>query len=105
MHILNKSFGRALAMTAIMALAAFGFLFSVIPADAHTEPVGCVSTGPSLLLTVYRADGTTPVGGGSVTPGETIKYEAMLTHAGPPQCNYGGGTLSITTPDGATDVT
>ena len=105
MYISQVSFRRLLAMTAIGAVAAAGVLFSVIPADAHTDPVGCVSTGPSLLLTVYRADGTTPVGGGSVTPGETIKYEAMLTHAGPPQCNYGGGTLSITTPDGATDVT
>ncbi|HEY4512527.1 MAG TPA: hypothetical protein VJH63_02595 [Candidatus Paceibacterota bacterium] len=100
MHILNKSFGRALAMTAIMALAAFGFLFSITPANAHTSPGGCDSTGVSLSLTVLRADGTTPVGAGTVTPGETIKYRATLSHAGGTNCNYEGGDLDIIAPDG-----
>lgn len=82
-----------------LSLAALVFgMFSV--ANAHTNPGGCDATGVSLSLTVLRADGTTPVGAGTVVPGETIKYRATLSHAGGSNCNYDVGDLDIVTPNG-----
>jgi hypothetical protein len=90
-------------MLALAAAALGGSLFVVLPndADAHTNPGGCNSTGVNLSLTVYRADGTTPVGAGGAVEGETLKYQATLAHAGGANCNYQGGDLTITTPDGS----
>jgi hypothetical protein len=86
-----------LALAAVLAVAAF---MSFSPAEAHTDPVSCDSTGVTLSLTVLRADGVTPVGSGTVAPGETIKYRATLSFAGGSNCNYEGGDLDIVTPDG-----
>lgn len=93
--------GLALALAASLVLVGFTF---IKPAAADQDPALCNSNGVGLSLTVFRADGTTPVGGGSIAPGETVKYQATLSHLGPPNCNYEGGTLSITTPDGVAHV-
>jgi len=74
------------------------------PATAHTDPGGCNSNGVGLSGTVFRADGTTPVGGGTVESGETIKYQVTLSHLGGSNCNFEDGTLTITTPDGVGHV-
>jgi hypothetical protein len=96
----TKVWAFAVVATAIAgALIAVAFL-SATPAQAHTDPATCDSTGVSLSLTVLRADGTTPVGGGMVAVGETIKYRATLSHSGGTNCNYQGGDLDIITPDG-----
>ncbi|MDP3741058.1 MAG: hypothetical protein Q8R08_01905, partial [bacterium] len=88
----------AIAVVSIIALA--GLLFFVQQSEAHQDPVACFSTGVGLSLSVYRADGTTPVGAGSVAVGETLKYQATLSHLGGTNCNYEGGTLTLTTPNG-----
>ena len=87
-----------LAMALVLALG--------VPAitQAHDDPAECSANGVGLSMTVYRADGVTPVGGGSVTTGETINYEATLSHLGGANCNFEGGTLSITTPDGTVNT-
>ncbi len=103
MHRINKSF--SIAAAAITAFAVIGmYVLSAGIASAHVDPIGCSSNGVGLSLTVFRADGTTPVGGGSIGPGETVKYQATLSHLGGTNCNYEGGTLSIMTPDGASHV-
>ncbi len=87
-----------LVFAAVLVAAAY---FNSSPAQAHTDPISCDSTGVTLSLTVLRADGVTPVGGGTVTAGETVKYRATLSWAGGSNCNYEGGDLDIITPDGA----
>lgn len=104
MQLSNTISKRTLVIFTIMALSAFGYLFSVMFADAHADPGPCTANGVGLSLTVFRSDGTTPVGGGSIAPGETVKYEATLSHLGGTNCNYEGGTLSITTPDAVAHV-
>ncbi|MBI4053828.1 MAG: hypothetical protein HY397_00695 [Candidatus Doudnabacteria bacterium] len=82
-----------------------GFLMLVVPARADNSPPGCTASGVGLSLTVFRADGITPVFG-TVAVGETIKYEATLSHLGGSNCNFDGGTLTITLPSGSiVDVT
>ena len=95
---------RAPTWTCSMLIGTFFFLAGLI-LPAHTtlaaeDPIGCFSNGVTLSITVYRANGTTPVAGGNVQSGETVKYGATLTHAGGSNCNFEGGTLTITTPDG-----
>lgn len=90
----------AMAAALLVSLVSFRF------ASAHTDPVGCSATGVGLSLSVFRNDGTTPIGAGTVTVGETIKYQATLSYLGLPNCNYQGGTLNIKTPNNVvTDVT
>src|SRR5947208_1477478 len=68
-------------------------------ARAHQDPPACSTTGVTLELTVFRADGTTPVGNGTVSPCETLVYQALLSDpAG--DCAFEGGDLFITTADG-----
>src|SRR3989344_677719 len=86
---------KVLAFGVLVAIALFGVVINI--ANAHSDPGGCSSTGPALLLGVFTVDGTTPVF--SASPGDTIYYKATLTHVGPPQCNYGGGDLDITLPN------
>ncbi|MCR4369007.1 MAG: hypothetical protein NUV67_03830 [archaeon] len=92
---------------ALVLLAIAAFLLSMAaPGFAHTDPLDCVANGVSLSLTAFRSDGVTPIGAGTVQSAEPIKYRAILSHAGAPNCNYDGGTLTITTPDGGiSDVT
>ncbi len=99
-NTLKRSRSRAFVASMTTAAMLLGSAFFAPQVGAHTDPAGCDSTGVSLSFTVYRADGTTPVGGGTVAVGETIKYKATLSHAGGTNCNYGGGDLDIITPDG-----
>lgn len=108
---MTKSFSLSpsrgvLALVTAAALVAAGALFATFSAKAHDDPTGCTSTGVGISLTVYRADGTTPVGSGTIQSGETVNYETTLSHLGGSNCNFEGGTLTITTPDGVVhDVT
>lgn len=84
--------------------------FSIAPAlasAAYTEdPSGCYINAVTLGITAFRDDGVTPIGGGTVVAGETIKYQAFLSTSGYPSCYYEGGTVHIHLPDGTqTDVT
>ncbi len=68
-------------------------------ARAHQDPPACSTVGVTLELTVFRADGTTPVGNGTISPCETLVYQATLSDpAG--DCAFEGGDLFITTADG-----
>ncbi len=90
-------------LTLLASAALIGSFFAFAPfSSAHDDPASCSSNGVGLSLTVFRADGTTPVGGGSIAAGETVKYQATLTNLGGTNCNYEGGTLNIITPDGVT---
>jgi uncharacterized repeat protein (TIGR01451 family) len=75
-------------------------------AFAHEDPSGCIGTGVSISLTLYRADGTTPVAGAPIEDGETVVYQTTL--ALPPNaCSFEGGSITITPPGapGGIDVT
>src|SRR6185295_15439466 len=84
----------------ILSLAMIGFLFGAFPVKADVDPAGCTATGGFVVLTTYRADGTTPVGGGTVIDGELINYKATIGSLPSPVCAYQGGTWTLTTPDG-----
>src|SRR5262245_37337267 len=76
-------------------------LLSISPAIAHDDPAGCFQTGSAIVISVFRADGTTAVVG-SVSECETIKYRARLQKAQNIDtiCAFSGGTFILTTPDG-----
>ncbi|HLE48513.1 MAG TPA: hypothetical protein VI819_00560 [Patescibacteria group bacterium] len=90
-----------------LVLSFFVFMvFSVRPASADNDPAGCTLNSAGVAIGVFRADGVTPVVG-TVQSGETIRYQSTLFNGPAPTfCNFSGGTLVITTPDGAVhDVT
>ena len=87
------------------AIALSMLLFGSI-AQAHEDPATCSANGVGISLSLFRNDETTVIGGAdTVTPGEVIKYQATLSALGLPNCNFSAGTLTITTPDGTSDVT
>src|SRR4029453_18024934 len=49
-------------------------------ARAHEDPAGCFETGPAIIVSVFRANGTTGVVG-NVSNCETIIYQASLQKA------------------------
>lgn len=85
---------------AIIAFLGFGGLVATQVAQSHSDPANCSATGIGMSLSVYRADGTTPIGSSTVTTGETIVYKATLSNLGTPNCSYEGGTVTIIKPDG-----
>ena len=95
---------RNLGVVAISAITILGFVYAFQTAHADVNPAGCTATGGSIILTTYRADGTTPVGSGTVTDGELIKYKATLGALPSPVCAFEGGTWTLTTPDGVPHV-
>jgi hypothetical protein len=70
-------------------------------ARAHEDPPGCFETGPAIIVSVFRANGTTGVVG-SVSECETINYRATLQKASSSDtiCAFAEGTFRLTTPDG-----
>src|SRR5437868_3995666 len=70
-------------------------------ARAHEDPPGCFETGPAIIVSVFRANGTTGVVG-AVSECETINYRATLQKATDSDniCAFSGGTFGLTTPDG-----
>src|SRR5687767_15126639 len=88
------------AVMGTMLLAAAG------TARAHQDPGGCFETGVSIVVSVFRADGSTGVVG-SVSECETINYRARLTKGeelSDDICAFSEGTSSITLPNGTTHV-
>jgi len=73
---------------------------------AHQDPPGCESTGVSISLTLYRADGVTAVGGGTVEDGESVVYQTSLARP-VGACSFEGGAITIDPagPTGPIDVT
>jgi len=86
-------------LVAAGALAAALFVSS--SAQAHEDPPGCFQTGVGIIVSVFRANGTTGVVG-AVSECETINYRATLAKAQDSDelCAFSGGTFSLTTPDG-----
>ena len=93
-------FRKQLLGFAVIGLLGFGGLMTTPVVQSHSDPLNCSATAVGMSVSVYRADGITPVGSSSVTTGETIVYRATLSHLGTPNCNYEGGILTITKPDG-----
>jgi len=86
---------------AMVSMLVFSFAVFVAPAKADIDPSGCTSTGAAISLSVYRADGVTPIsGGGTVADGELIKYQATLSWAGGTNCAFESGTWTLTDPHG-----
>ena len=101
-QINSKKF-YVMAFVLSIATAMFGFM--AYTASAHQDPGSCTETGVGLSLAVFRSDGTTTISGGqTVTAGELVKYRATLSHLNGANCNYEGGTLTITTPDGTVNT-
>ncbi len=87
------------AATATATAVAVTALLIATPVFADIDPLGCSSTGGAIGITAYRFDGTTPIGGGTVTDGESIKYKATLfAIADPTFCAFQGGTWTLVTP-------
>src|SRR3989344_6371556 len=102
-QIYSKKF-YVVAFVLSIAIAMFGFL--AYTASAHQDPATCSANGVGISLSVYRSNEITVIGGAdTVAPGEVIKYRTTLSALGLPNCNFSLGTLTITTPDGVTDVT
>jgi hypothetical protein len=76
-------------------------VFAAGPARAHEDPPGCFETGPAIIVSVFRANGTTGVVG-TVSECENINYRATLQKAADSDtiCAFSGGTFRLTTPDG-----
>jgi len=55
-------------------------LIAATSAQAHEDPPGCFQTGPAIIVSVFRANGTTGVVG-TVSNCETINYQATLQKA------------------------
>jgi hypothetical protein len=70
-------------------------------ARAHEDPAGCFETGPAIIVSVFRANGTTGVVG-NVSNCETINYQATLQKATNANtiCAFSGGTFKLTLPNG-----
>jgi len=104
--IKDLSFTKKISLAVISGLVAFLILGFVQTVGAHQDPATCSANGVGISISVYRNDETTVIGGAdTVAPGEVIKYRTTLSALGLPNCNFSGGTLTITTPDGITDVT
>ncbi|MBI4201562.1 MAG: hypothetical protein HY532_00405 [Chloroflexi bacterium] len=100
--MLKQSWWQVLAVLTLSVTAAM-IAMQVLPAFAHKDPSGCDSTGVAISMTVLRADGTTPVatsGDGTVQSAEDVNYRTTVSHAGGSNCNFEGGDVTITTPDG-----
>src|SRR5262245_59358893 len=66
------------------AIALLAVLFAVAGSAvwAHQDPPNCGQTGVSQQLAIYRADGVTLVGSGTVTECETLVYQSVLGKPG-----------------------
>jgi hypothetical protein len=99
LRIKNRLGKQTMAIAVIMMLA-LGSFFANHIVQSHSDPSNCSAAGIGMSLTVYRADGITPIGSSTVTAGESVVYRATLNHLGASYCNYEGGTLNITKPNG-----
>ena len=97
MNITQTLWGRTLAISLLGTVMSLGLMASFASADV--DPAGCTANGINISITTLRADGITPVGAGTVQSGETINFQTTLQFAGAPNCNFEGGTVTITTPD------
>ena len=66
--------------TLVAVALGLALLGSAGVARAHNDPAGCFQTGPAIVISVFRANGTTGVVG-SVSQCETINYQARLQKA------------------------
>lgn len=89
------------ALLAVVAVALFQFTRSPLPVAAQQDPPNCdISTvGMSVITTDADGRGIT-----EVSHGTEIRFQVILSIPELPPgqigCNYGGGTLDITLPDG-----
>src|SRR5690242_1214901 len=89
-------------MSRVAAPCVAGLFLGFSPtALAHEDPPGCFQTNPSIVISVFRGDGTTSVVG-SVSLCEHIFYQTRLQKGSDSDsiCAFSGGTFSLTTPDG-----
>jgi hypothetical protein len=70
-----------------------------LEAGAHDDPPGCGSSGVALVVSLFRADGTTGLVG-SASECERMLYRVRLQPVAASGCAFSGGTLTLTTADG-----
>ena len=98
MSLIQRNAVPVFILLAVVAVGV-GVLLSRSPFAFGEEPVGCnVSTvGISILTTGTDA-------GGNTNHGDTLGYQVILSIPELPEgdvaCNYGGGTLTVTLPNG-----
>jgi hypothetical protein len=100
--LMFRKFNRCSLLLAAAAML-FGFGESVV---AQRIPPTCASSGASLALSIYAADGKTDLTGKSVSACEKVIYVATLSPFPKTGCDIKGGKLMLITPDGVPhDVT
>src|SRR5262245_31890509 len=86
----------------VRGLVVLGMVSGLAPAAwAHRDPATCTSNFVTAGITLFRADGVTPISGDdTVTECETIVIVGSIAKpAGDTFCAFQGGKIFITTPD------
>src|SRR5712691_11389964 len=82
----------------ISALACLAGLAGTMSSFGQQLPVGC-TPGSSINQQIFCDSlGLSPIGTGTLLPGQTVFYQASLNPGG--QCAVSGGVFRVVTPDG-----
>lgn len=93
----------------VLVIGSFGL--SQAAWASESCPAGAVAPGVRISVTAHRADGSTPIGSGSVVPGETIVLRTCIYHVAfdpqslDPLSAVEQGSLTISFNGSTTDVT
>src|SRR5206468_6587605 len=71
---------------------------------AHQDPAACSGVGVGITILPFRADGTTPLGAGSVSNCEALVFKTFVSYQGGGTCAFESGTFTLTTPDNVPHV-
>lgn len=86
-------------VSAILCVAGFVMAARV---QADQVPTGCLPQSNVGIAVFCDPAATQPIVGQNVVVGQTIYYQARLSHSSSSDCAVEGGRLEITTPDGVT---
>jgi len=111
MHGAFTSVGSAYPSRVWIALVITTFCLNVACQASEACPPGATSSGVRISVAAYRPDGTTPIGSGCVTRGETIVLRACIFYVpvepltGATLSSFEHGKVTITFNGISTDVT
>jgi len=71
---------------------------------AHQDPTACSGVGVGITILPFRADGTTPLGSGTVSNCEALVFKTFVSYQGGGTCAFESGTFTLTTPDNVPHV-
>src|SRR5213593_1869428 len=88
----------------LVALVGLSLLVATQTARAHQDGAdndgSCSGVGVGIVILPFRADGTTPLGSGSVSNCETLVVKSTVNYQHQNTCAFESGMLTLTTPDG-----